>query len=134
MKRRTTLIALGLIALVAAGCGSSNSSSSTSSSSSAAASASTSASSSSSGGKCTASIGMEGPLTGQVAVLGQEQLAFAKLAVQQDNSANGTNISIVQGDTQLTPSQAVTVTQQFISNSSIVAVVGPAGSQEVEAV
>ena len=29
---------------------------------------------------------------------------------------------------------AVTVTQQFISNASIVAVVGPAGSQEVEAV
>jgi branched-chain amino acid transport system substrate-binding protein len=77
---------------------------------------------------------MEGPLTGQVAVLGQEQLAFAKLAVQQDNQANGTNISIVQGDTQLTPSQAVTVTQQFVSNSKIVAVVGPAGSQEVEAV
>jgi branched-chain amino acid transport system substrate-binding protein len=77
---------------------------------------------------------MEGPLTGQVAVLGQEQLAFAKLAVQQDNQANGTNISIVQGDTQLTPSLAVTVTQQFVSNSKIVGVVGPAGSQEVEAV
>jgi branched-chain amino acid transport system substrate-binding protein len=69
-----------------------------------------------------------------VAVLGQEQLAFAKLAVAADNQANGTNITLVQGDTQLTPSQAVTVTQQFISNSKIVAVVGPAGSQEVEAV
>ena len=33
-----------------------------------------------------------------------------------------------------TPAQATTVTQQFISNSKIVAVVGPAGSQEVEAV
>src|ERR1019366_2239332 len=37
-------------------------------------------------------------------------------------------------DTQLQPAQATTVTQQFISNSKIVAVVGPAGSQEVEAV
>jgi branched-chain amino acid transport system substrate-binding protein len=51
-----------------------------------------------------------------------------------DNAANGTNISIVQGDTQLMPAQATTVTQQFISNSNIVAVVGPAGSQEVLAV
>jgi branched-chain amino acid transport system substrate-binding protein len=77
---------------------------------------------------------MEGPLTGPVAVLGQEQLAFAKLAVADDNKANGTSITIVQGDTQLTPSVATTVTQQMISNSKVVAVVGPAGSQEVEAV
>jgi branched-chain amino acid transport system substrate-binding protein len=54
--------------------------------------------------------------------------------VSMDNAANHTKITLVQGDTQLQPSQAVTVTQQFTSNSSIVAVVGPAGSQEVEAV
>jgi branched-chain amino acid transport system substrate-binding protein len=77
---------------------------------------------------------MEGPLTGPVAVLGQEQLHFAQLAVLKDNLANKTKISIVQGDTQLNPAQATTVTQQFTSNSKIVAVVGPAGSQEVEAV
>ena len=69
-----------------------------------------------------------------MAVLGQEQLAFAKLAIQDDNKANGTNITLVQGDTQLMPAQATTVSQQFISNSKIVAVVGPAGSQEVLAV
>ena len=40
----------------------------------------------------------------------------------------------MQGDTQLNPAQATTVTQQLTSNSKIVAVVGPAGSQEVEAV
>ena len=51
-----------------------------------------------------------------------------------DNTANGTNISLVQGDTQLMPAQATTVTQQFVSNDKIVGVVGPAGSQEVEAV
>jgi branched-chain amino acid transport system substrate-binding protein len=83
---------------------------------------------------CVASIGMEGPLTGPVAVLGQEQLHFAELAAAMDNTANKTKISIVQGDTQLNPAQATTVTQQFTSNSKIVAVVGPAGSQEVEAV
>ncbi len=132
MKVRVTLVAAALTALVAAGCGSSNSSSSSSGSSSAAAAATSS--SSGSGSKCTASIGIEAPLTGQVAVLGQEQLAFAQLAVADDNAANGTNITLVQGDTQLMPAQATTVTQQFISNGKIVGVIGPAGSQEVEAV
>jgi branched-chain amino acid transport system substrate-binding protein len=84
--------------------------------------------------KCAATIGLEGPLTGSVAPLGQEQLHFAELAVSMDNTANKTHITLAQGDTQLVPSQATTVTQQFISNNSIVGVVGPAGSQEVEAV
>lgn len=127
MKGRITIAALTLTALVAAGCGSSGSSSSSSSSSS-------SVASTGSGKKCSASIGIEAPITGQVAVLGDEQLAFAKLAIAADNKANGTNITLVQGDTQLMPAQATTVTQQFISNSKIVGVVGPAGSQEVEAV
>ncbi len=130
MKGRTFLAATALVALIAAGCGSSKSSSSTAS----AAASSTAASSGTSSGKCAVSIGIEAPLTGMVAVLGQEQLAFAQLAVKMDNQANGTNISLVQGDTMLMPAQATTVTQQFISNSKIVAVVGPAGSQEVEAV
>jgi branched-chain amino acid transport system substrate-binding protein len=130
MKVRISLAAMALTALIAAGCGSSSSSTSSAASS---ASSSTAAASSSSK-SCSASIGIEAPLTGQVAVLGQEQLAFAKLAVQDDNKANGTNITLVQGDTQLMPAQATTVTQQFISNNKIVGVVGPAGSQEVEAV
>jgi branched-chain amino acid transport system substrate-binding protein len=83
---------------------------------------------------CAATIGMEGPLTGPLATLGQEQLHFAQLALAMDNLANKTKISLVQGDTQLNPAQATTVTQQFISNPKIVAVVGPAGSQEVEAI
>src|SRR5499427_8362276 len=123
MKRRaiiaaTALGALG--ALVAAGCGSSGTSSNNS------------------GGtatkSCVATIGMEGPLTGPVAVLGQEQLHFAQLALLKDNLANHTKITLTQGDTQLNPAQATTVTQQFTSNPKMVAVVGPAGSQEVEAV
>jgi branched-chain amino acid transport system substrate-binding protein len=131
MKVRISLAAMALTALVA-GCGSSNSSSSASSSASSG--SSTQAAASGGSKSCAASIGIEAPLTGQVAVLGQEQLAFAKLAIQDDNKANGTNITLVQGDTQLMPAQATTVTQQFISNSKIVGVVGPAGSQEVEAV
>jgi branched-chain amino acid transport system substrate-binding protein len=83
---------------------------------------------------CNATIGFEGPITGPVAVLGSEQLHFAQLALSMDNAANKTKISLVQGDTQLNPAQATTVTQQFISNASIIAVVGPAGSQEVKAI
>ncbi len=132
MKGRITIAAMALTALVAAGCGSSSSSSSSSSSGGSGASASSA--STNSGGKCNAAIGIEAPITGQVAVLGDEQLAFAKLAVQEDNKANGTHITLVQGDTQLMPAQATTVTQQFLSNSKIVGVVGPAGSQEVEAI
>jgi branched-chain amino acid transport system substrate-binding protein len=84
--------------------------------------------------KCATSIGFEGPITGPVAVLGQEQLHFAELALSMDNTANKTDITLVQGDTQLTPSIATTVTQQFTSNNAITGVVGPAGSQEVEAI
>jgi branched-chain amino acid transport system substrate-binding protein len=83
---------------------------------------------------CTASVGVMAPITGQVAQLGGEQLHFAQLAVEQDNAKNGTKITIVQGDTQLDPKQATTVGRQFTSNDKIVAVVGPAGSQEVSAV
>ena len=121
MKGRTIIAASVLSAIAVAGCGSSG----------------TNAGGGGGGGAtkpCVASIGFEGPITGPVAVLGQEQLNFAKLALAADNTANKTKISLVQGDTQLNPAQATTVTQQFTSNSKIVAVVGPAGSQEVEAV
>ena len=103
MKVRISLAALAVTALVAAGCGSSNSSSSSSSGGSA-----TQAASGGGSKSCSASLGIEAPLTGQVSFLGQEQLAFAKLAIQDDNKANGTNITLVQGDTQLMPAQATT--------------------------
>jgi branched-chain amino acid transport system substrate-binding protein len=127
MKGRLVLAVAAVGSLAVAGC-----SSSSSSSSSAAGGGSTGGSASTKA--CVASIGFEGPITGPVAVLGTEQLHFAQLAKDMDNAANKTKISIVQGDTQLQPAQATTVTQQFISNSGILAVVGPAGSQEVEAV
>ena len=127
MKGRLVLVAAAVGSLVVAGC---SSSSSSSSSSAAAGGGGSSASTKS----CVASIGFEGPITGPVAPLGTEQLHFAELAVSMDNAANNTKITLVQGDTQLNPAQATTVTQQFISNSAIVGVVGPAGSQEVEAI
>jgi branched-chain amino acid transport system substrate-binding protein len=120
MKGTVVIAATALGALAVAACGSSGGGSSASGGTSTKA--------------CVASIGMEGPLTGPVATLGQEQLHFAQLAVSEDNAANKTKISIVQGDTQLNPAQATTVTQQLTSNSKVIAVVGPAGSQEVAAV
>src|SRR6266480_1906592 len=119
MRRNVIIATAALGALVVAGCSSGGSSSSSSGTATK---------------SCVATIGMEGPLTGPVAFLGQEQLHFAQLALVRDNLANHTKISIIQGDTQLNPAQATTVTQQFTSNSKILAVVGPAGSQEVEAV
>ena len=115
--KRIIVFAVTLAALTAAGCGSSKSSSPKKS-------ASTS---------CSTSIAIEGPFTGPVAQLGLEQLHFAELAVAQYNAADKTNVTLNQDDTQLTPSIAVTKTQAIIA-SSAVAVVGPAGSQEVEAV
>jgi branched-chain amino acid transport system substrate-binding protein len=117
MKGRRIIAAAVLGALAIAGCGSNKSGGTTASSKS-----------------CKASVGVEAPLTGPVGVLGQEQFHFAQLAVTADNKANKTKITLKQGDTQLNPSIATTVTQQFTSDSKITAVVGPAGSQEVIAV
>ena len=131
MKGRLILAAAAVGSLAVAGCSSSSSSTSASGSTS---SASSGGGASAAAKTCTASIGLEAPITGPVAVLGQEQLHFAQLALSMDNAANNTKISLVQGDTQLNPAMAVTVTQQLTSNASIIAVVGPAGSQEVKAV
>jgi len=83
---------------------------------------------------CAASIGIMGPFTGDVAAIGQEQLNWAKFAVDSFNEEHGTTFELVEGDTQLDPAQASVVAPQFVDNDAIVAVVGPAGSQEVDAV
>ena len=133
MKVRISLAAMALTALVAAGCGSSNSSSTTSAAASSSGSSTQAAASSSGSKSCTASIAIEAPFTGPVAQVGLEQLHFAQLAVADDNAANHTNVTLAQDDTQLTPSLAVQKTQSIVA-SNAVASIGPAGSQEVEAV
>ena len=116
MRGRVIIAAMALGALVVAGC---------------------SGRTTASGGAsktCVATIGMEDVFTGPFALPGQQELDFAQLALARDNKANHTKISMVQGDTQLNPAQATTVTQRFTSNPKMVAVVGPGLSQEVEAV
>ncbi len=74
------------------------------------------------------------PITGDAGSIGTEQLNFAKFAVDRFNEENGTDFTLVEGDTQLDPAQASTVGTRFGSDDDILAIVGPAGSQEVEAV
>ncbi|HEX4033232.1 MAG TPA: branched-chain amino acid ABC transporter substrate-binding protein [Solirubrobacteraceae bacterium] len=84
--------------------------------------------------KCSASIAIEAPFaTGPATQLGLDQLHFAQLALAMANKANKTNITMGKDDTGLNPSLATTRTNSIIA-SSAVAAVGPAGSQEVEAV
>lgn len=83
---------------------------------------------------CAASIAVMAPLTGGAASIGQEQLNFAKLAVDDFNAANGSEYAIVESDTQLDAGQASTQSTALVSDANVVAVVGPAGSQEVAAV
>jgi branched-chain amino acid transport system substrate-binding protein len=83
---------------------------------------------------CKTSIAVEAPFaTGPATQLGLEQLHFAELAVAVDNKALGTKVTLGQDDTGLNPALATQKTNAIIA-SSAVAAVGPAGSQEVQAV
>ena len=132
MKRAATLLGLVLVlglSLVAAGCGGDDDEET---------GGDTTAATTEDGGgaaaDCTGSIGVMAPITGDAASIGTEQLNFTKFAVSQYNEDNGTSFELVEGDTQLDPAQASTVAQRFVSDDDILAVVGPAGSQEIEAV
>jgi branched-chain amino acid transport system substrate-binding protein len=83
---------------------------------------------------CKASIDIEAPFaTGPATQLGLEQLHFAQLAVAMANKANKTKITLGQDDTGLNPALATTRTNSIIASKAVGAI-GPAGSQEVEAV
>jgi branched-chain amino acid transport system substrate-binding protein len=80
-------------------------------------------------------IGMMAPITGPVASIGDDQLHWAEFFVSQWNAnpKNKVKLQLVQGDTQLQASLASTVATSFASNGSIMGVIGPAGSDEVQA-
>lgn len=77
-------------------------------------------------------IGYIGPLTGGAAFLGQEQLNFMKVATQIFNEETGFNVQIVEGDDMINADEGKIVAERFIADDSILAVVGPAGSQVCE--
>jgi branched-chain amino acid transport system substrate-binding protein len=81
----------------------------------------------------TRTIGVAAPITGAAASLGQQQLRWARHYVTRYNRTHDLKLRIVTGDTQLPDTaQAIQVAERFASNSRIMGVVGPAGSQEVQ--
>ena len=86
--------------------------------------------------KCgkTRALAIAAPLTGDAASLGLQQLRWAKFFVARYNRAHKSKkFRLIQGDTQLpNTAQALAVAHQFASNSKILGLVGPAGSQEVQ--
>src|SRR6266571_5122851 len=88
--------------------------------------------------KCgkTRTIGMAAPITGPASDIGNQQVRWAKFFVKRWNRKHRkARIKMVQGDTQLgvDTAFAVKVAKSFASNSKLLGVVGPAGSQEVVA-
>ena len=79
-------------------------------------------------------IAIMGPFTGPAASIGNEQLNWARLAVDDFNEASGWSVELVEADTQLDPAIAVTAGESLIADPDIYGVVGPAGSQEFSAV
>ncbi|MBA3738517.1 MAG: branched-chain amino acid ABC transporter substrate-binding protein [Actinobacteria bacterium] len=85
--------------------------------------------------KCgvTRTIGVAAPITGPAASIGSQQLRWARYYVTRYNRTHRTKFRVVAGDTQLPDTaQAIQVAERFASNASILGVVGPAGSQEVQ--
>ncbi len=82
-------------------------------------------------------IGLMVPITGPAASLGQPQLHWANYWRTQYNKTHKTKIRFVNEDTMLGApngtAEAVKGAQALGSNSSVLGVVGPAGSNEVKA-
>ncbi|HSS80577.1 MAG TPA: branched-chain amino acid ABC transporter substrate-binding protein [Gaiellaceae bacterium] len=86
----------------------------------------------------TRTIGLAAPFTGPAADIGNQQVRWAKYYVKTWNAKKANKnkqIKVVDGDTQLgvDTAFAVKVAKSFASNSKLLGVVGPAGSQEVVA-
>lgn len=82
----------------------------------------------------TRTIGAALPLTGLAASLGQQQIGWTRFFVTRWNRTHPRGrLRIVPGDTQLPDTaQAIQVAERLSSNQQVLAVVGPAGSQEVQ--
>jgi branched-chain amino acid transport system substrate-binding protein len=77
------------------------------------------------------SIGMLAPITGPAGSIGSDQLHWAQFYVTQWNKTHKPKITLVQFDDQLDPAKSATGAQSFASNTSIMGVIGPAGSDQV---
>lgn len=82
---------------------------------------------------CEATVGFMGPITGPVAFIGEVQLNWFRFALDTWNEEMGSNFGMVEGDNQFDTAQSATLAQQFLDNTAMVAAVGPAGSDQVDA-
>ena len=82
----------------------------------------------------TRTIGVAAPITGAAASIGSQQGRWARYWVTRYNrSHRRTKFRTVVGDTQLPDTaQAIQVAERMASNSRVLGLVGPAGSQEVQ--
>ena len=85
------------------------------------------------GAVCEASIAVIFPITGPVAFIGEVQLSWAQYAIDLWNSDMGWDVQLVEGDNMFDVAQSATLAAQFIDNGDILGVVGPAGSDQVDA-
>lgn len=82
---------------------------------------------------CEATVGFIGPVTGPVAFIGGVQLNWFKYALDTFNEEMGYDIQFVEGDNQFDTAQSATLAARFLDDSAMVATVGPAGSDQVDA-
>jgi branched-chain amino acid transport system substrate-binding protein len=82
----------------------------------------------------TRSLGVAAPVTGPAASIGSQQARWARYWVTRYNATHRrTKFRVVLGDTQLPDTaQAIQVAERLASNSQVLGIVGPAGSQEVQ--
>ena len=78
----------------------------------------------------TLKIGLITPLTGGAGFLGQEQLTWTRYAISTLARPLGLRVQLVLGDTPVEkgPGEGLVVAQRMISDSRLVAVIGPATS------
>jgi branched-chain amino acid transport system substrate-binding protein len=79
-------------------------------------------------------IGIQAPITGPAGSIGSDQLHWASFYFTQWNKTHKLKIHLKQEDTQLDPSKASTTAQALASTGSVMGIIGPAGSDEVQAV
>jgi branched-chain amino acid transport system substrate-binding protein len=81
----------------------------------------------------TRSLGIAAPVTGDAASIGTQQARWARFWITRYNRSHRTKFKAVVGDTQLPDTaQAIQVAERMASNSAVLGMVGPAGSQEVQ--
>ncbi|MDX6412466.1 MAG: branched-chain amino acid transport system substrate-binding protein [Gaiellaceae bacterium] len=77
-------------------------------------------------------IGMSAPISGAAGAIGRDQLHWAEYYMARWNEQHPTfKVALRYFDDKIDPTKAVTGAHTFASNPSVLAVIGPTGSQQV---